>query len=270
MENLFSVEGKVIVITGGAGILGKGIAGYLAGQGAKIAILDRDAAAGEKLVGEINAQGGEAVFFASDVLSKEVLEQNRADIVAKYGKVDVLLNAAGGNMAGATIPPDKTILDLEIDAFRKVVDLNLFGTVLPTMTFIPELAKQEKGCIVNFASISSLRPLTRVVGYGCAKAAIANFTKYLAAELAQKFGSSLRVNAIVPGFFITQQNESLLLNPDGSYTDRSKSILTHTPFNRFGEPDELFGTIQYLISDASKFVTGTLAIVDGGFDAYTI
>lgn len=270
MNNLFDVKGLVVVITGGAGILGRGIGGYLAEQGAHVVVLDRDEAAGNQLVNEIRQKGGEALFLTTDVMSKEVLEKNREDIVAQYGRIDVLLNAAGGNMAGATIPPDKTILDLEIDAFRKVVDLNLFGTVIPSMVFLPEIAKQPKGSIVNFASISSLRPLTRVVGYGCAKAAIANFTKYLAAELAQKFGNHLRVNAIVPGFFITQQNESLLLNPDGSYTDRSKSILGHTPFNRFGEPEELFGTIHYLISDASKFVTGTLAIVDGGFDAYTI
>ncbi len=270
MSNLFSVEGKVVVITGGAGVLGKGIAGYLAEQGAKIVILDRDEAAGNKLVDGIKVKGGDATFFATDVMNKEVLDQNRADIIARYGKINVLLNAAGGNMSGATIPPDKTILDLQIDAFKKVVDLNLFGTVLPTMAFLPELAKQEKGCIVNFASESALRPLTRVVGYGTAKAAITNFTKYLAAELAQKFGSGLRVNAIAPGFFITQQNESLLLNPDGSFTDRSKTILAHTPFNRFGEPEELFGTIQYLISEASSFVTGTVAVVDGGFDAFSI
>ncbi|MDH6313874.1 NAD(P)-dependent dehydrogenase (short-subunit alcohol dehydrogenase family) [Parabacteroides sp. PFB2-10] len=270
MNDLFSVKDQVVVITGGGGILGRGIGNYLAEQGAKVVILDRDEAAGNEMVTNIRQKGGEALFLATDVMNKEVLEKNREDIVAQYGRIDVLLNAAGGNMAGATIPPEKTILDLEIDAFRKVVDLNLFGTVIPTMVFLPEIAKQPKGSIVNFASISSLRPLTRVVGYGCAKAAIANFTKYLAAELAQKFGNHLRVNAIVPGFFITQQNESLLLHPDGSYTDRSKSILGHTPFNRFGEPEELFGTIQYLISDASKFVTGTLAIVDGGFDAYTI
>lgn len=270
MSNLFSVEGKVVVITGGAGILGKGIAGYLAEQGAKIVILDRDEAAGNKLVDGIKAKGGDATFFTSDVLNKEVLEKNRVDIITRYGKIDVLLNAAGGNMPGATIPPDQTILDLQIDAFKKVVDLNLFGTVLPTMAFLPELAKQEKGCIVNFASESALRPLTRVVGYGTAKAAITNFTKYLAAELAQKFGTGLRVNAIAPGFFITQQNEALLINPDGSFTDRSKTILAHTPFNRFGEPEELFGTIQYLISEASSFVTGTVAVVDGGFDAFSI
>lgn len=270
MKNLFDIKDKVVVITGGSGILGSGIAAYLSEQGAKIVILDRDETTGKKQIDKINASGGDAAFFLSNVLDKEILEQNKTDILARFGKVDVLLNAAGGNMPGATIPPDKTFLDLEIDAFRKVVDLNLFGTVLPTMAFVPELAKQEKGCIVNFASESALRPLTRVVGYGCAKAAITNFTKYMSAELAQKFGTGLRVNAIAPGFFITQQNEALLLHPDGSYTDRSKTILAHTPFGRFGEPEELFGTIHYLISDASAFVTGTVAVVDGGFDAFSI
>lgn len=270
MKNLFDIAGKVVVITGGTGVLGKGIAGYLASLGARIAILGRNEEAGKRLVEEIKADGGEASFFVSDVLNKELLEQNKADILSAYGRIDVLLNAAGGNMKGATIAPDQTFLNLEIDAFRQVVDLNLFGTVLPTMVFVPELAKQEKGCIVNFASESALRPLTRVVGYGSAKAAITNFTKYMAAELAQKFSTGLRVNAIVPGFFITNQNRDLLLNPDHTYTDRAKTILAHTPFGRFGEPEELFGTIHYLISDASSFVTGTLAVVDGGFDAFSI
>ena len=178
-----------------------------------------------------------------------------------YGRIDVLLNAAGGNMAGATIAPDKTFFDLQIDAFKKVVDLNLFGTVLPTMVFAEIMVEQKKGAIVNFCSESALRPLTRVVGYGAAKAAIANFTKYMA---------GLRVNAIAPGFFLTDQNRALLTNPDGSLTDRSKTILAHTPFNRFGEPEDLYGTIHYLISDASNFVTGTVAVIDGGFDAFSI
>lgn len=268
--NLFDINGKVVVITGGAGILGKGIAGYLAGLQARIAILDRDRDAGEVLVREIRSKGGEAEFYLSDVMDRSVLEASRQEIVARFGGVDVLLNAAGGNMGGATIPPEKTFLDLELEAFRKVVDLNLFGTVLPTMVFVPEMAKRGKGCIVNFASESALRPLTRVVGYGSAKAAVVNFTKYMAAELAQKFSSGLRVNAIAPGFFITQQNRDLLLNADGSHTDRSKTILAHTPFGRFGEPEELFGTIHYLISEASAFVTGTVAVVDGGFDAFSI
>lgn len=270
MKNLFDITGKVVVITGGSGILGKGIAGYLSEQGAKIVILDRDEKLGQEQVEQLNAKGGDAAFFLSDVMSKDVLEKNRADIVNRYGRIDVLLNAAGGNMPGATIPPDQTFLDLQLDAFKKVVDLNLFGTILPTMVFVPELAKQEKGCIVNFASESALRPLTRVVGYGCAKSAVVNFTKYMSAELAQKFSTGLRVNAIAPGFFITNQNRDLLLNPDNSYTERSKTILAHTPFNRFGDPEELFGTIQYLISDASSFVTGTVAVVDGGFDAFSI
>ena len=230
MNELFSVKDKVVVITGGAGILGKGIAAYLAKEGAKIIILDRSEEAGN----------------------------------------DVLLNAAGGNMPGATIAPDKTFFDLEIDAFKKVVDLNLFGTVLPTMVFASIMVDQKKGSIVNFCSESALRPLTRVVGYGTAKAAIANFTKYMAGELALKFGDGLRVNAIAPGFFLTEQNRTLLTNPDGSLTDRAKTIIAHTPFGRFGEPEDLYGTIQYLISDASKFVTGTVAVIDGGFDAFSI
>lgn len=269
-RDLFDVEGKVVVITGGSGVLGSGIAAYLAGEGARVVILGRREDAGVAQVEAIRVQGGDALFLRSDVMDKSLLEKNKAAVLAHYGKIDVLLNAAGGNMAGATIAPDQTFLDLEIDAFRQVVDLNLFGTILPTMVFVPEIARQAKGCIVNFASESALRPLTRVVGYGCAKAAITNYTRYMAAELAQKFGAGLRVNAVAPGFFITRQNHDLLLNPDDTYTDRAKTILAHTPFGRFGSPEELFGTIHYLISDASSFVTGTVAVVDGGFDAFSI
>lgn len=270
MNSLFDIKDKVVIITGGSGVLGSGIATYLSEQGATIVILDRDATAGEAFVATIKEKGGEATFLTTDVLNKEVLEQNRADIIAKYGKIDVLLNAAGGNMKGATIQPDQTILDLEVDAFKKVVDLNLFGTVLPTMVFLPELIKSKGAAIVNFCSESGIRPLTRVVGYSSAKAAIANFTKYMAAEVVSKFKAEVRVNAIAPGFFITHQNRDLLLNPDQTYTERAQSIINHTPFNRFGEADELFGTIHYLISDASKFVTGALSVVDGGFDAFSI
>ena len=284
-NELFNVAGKVM--TGGAGVLGKGISKYLAAQGAKMVVLDRSEEAGKALVDEIVAQGHEATFLYTDVMNKEVLEQNKKDILEKYGRIDVLLNAAGGNMAGATIAPDKTFFDLQVDAFKKVVDLNLFGTVLPTMVFADVMVKQKKGSIVNFCSESALRPLTRVVGYGAAKAAIArpltrvvgygaakaaiaNFTKYMAGELAIKFGDGLRVNAIAPGFFLTEQNRTLLTNPDGSLTDRSRTILAHTPFGRFGEPEDLYGTIHYLISDASNFVTGTVAVIDGGFDAFSI
>ena len=255
MNELFNVKDKVVVITGGAGILGKGIAAYLAKEGAKVVVLDRSEEAGKALVESIKAEGNEAMFLYTDVMDKEVLEGNKVEIMKAYGRIDVLLNAAGGNMAGATIAPDKTFFDLQIDAFKKVVDLNLFGTVLPTMVFAEIMVEQKKGSIVNFCSESALRPLTRVVGYGAAKAAIANFTKYMAGE---------------PGFFLTDQNRALLTNPDGSLTDRSKTILAHTPFNRFGEPEDLYGTIHYLISDASNFVTGTVAVIDGGFDAFSI
>ena len=263
MKNLFDIRGRVVVVTGGAGILGRSICAYLAGQGARVAVLDRDEKAGEALVGEIRAAGGDALFFATDVLNREA-------ILGAWGQIDILLNAAGGNMGGATIAPDKSFLDLEIEAFRKVVDLNLFGTVLPTTVFGEAMTARRKGVSVNFCSESALRPLTRVVGYGAAKAAIANYTKYMAAELAMKFSPEMRVNAIVPGFLLTNQNRALLTNEDGSYTDRARTIIAHTPAGRFAEPEELLGTIHYLVSDASSFVTGALAVVDGGFDAFSI
>ena len=253
MKNLFDIKDKVIVITGGCGILGKNIANYLAEQGAKIVILDRVEEAGRELEAELNRKS-EALFLVTDVLNKEVLEENKKAILERFGTIDVLLNAAGGNMPGATIAPDKTVLDLDVDAFRKVVDLNLFGTVLPTMVFVDVMAKNKKGAIVNF----------------CSESALGNYTRYMATELATKFSPELRVNAIVPGFLLTNQNRALLTNPDGSYTDRAKTIIAHTPCGRFAEPEELFGTIHYLISDASSFVTGALSVVDGGFDAFSI
>ena len=232
MKNLFDINGKVIVITGGCGILGRGIALYLAEQGAKIVILDRMEEIGKELETELKMKT-EAMFLVTDVLNKEVLEENKIAILERFNTIDILLNAAGGNMSGATIAPDKTILDLEVDAFRKVVDLNLFGTVLPTMAFVDVMAKNKEGVIVNFCSESALRPLTRVVGYGSAKAAIANYTRYMATELATKFSPEIRVNAIVPGFLLTNQNRALLTNPDGTYTDRAKAIIAHTPCGRF-------------------------------------
>ncbi|WP_080904470.1 SDR family oxidoreductase [Parabacteroides sp. Marseille-P3160] len=270
MSNLFSIKEKVILLTGGCGILGSSMAKYLAGEGARVVVLDRNAERGEELVKEIKDDGGEALFLTTDVLKKELLEENRKAIISAYGRIDVLINLAGGNMAGATIPPDKTIFDLDIEAFRKVVDLNLFGTVLPTMVFADAMVKQKKGSIINISSESALRPLTRVVGYGCAKSAINSFTQYMAGELARKFGEGLRVNAIAPGFFLTEQNRTLMSNPDGTPTDRCKTVIAHTPFARLGQPEELLGTIQWLASDASAFVTGTITPIDGGFDAFSI
>ena len=270
MNDLFSVKNKVIVITGGTGVLGGGIATYLAQGGAKVVILARNKEKGNQLVERITKEGGDALYLYCDVLDREVLESNKAEIIAKYGTIDVLLNAAGGNMPGATIPPDKTFFDVDMDAFGKVVDLNLLGTVLPTQVFAAVMAEKKVGVIVNFSSESSLRPLTRVMGYGAAKAAINNYTQYMATEMAVKYGKGVRVNAIAPGFFLTEQNRTLLTNLDGTLTDRAKTIIAHTPFGCFGEPEDLYGTIQYLISDASKFVTGTVAVVDGGFDAFSI
>ena len=270
MKNLFSVKDKVVVITGAAGILGTAMVRHFAEEGAKVVVLDRNEAAGNRLVDEVNAKGQTALYLYSDVLDKPTLESNYQAIMDRFGQIDVLINAAGGNMAGATIAPDKTIFDLDLEAVRKVVDLNLFGTILPTMVFARAMVERKEGSIINVSSESALRPLTRVAGYGVAKAAVVNFTKYLCGELASKYGDGFRVNAIAPGFFLTEQNRTLLTNPDGSLTPRAETILAHTPFRRFGRPEELLGTLQWLASDASCFVSGTVTVIDGGFDAFSI
>lgn len=269
-QNLFDVKDLVVVITGGGGILGRGMSEYMCSQGAKVVVLDRCRDAARNIEQELKSKGYDVVSYCADVLIQESLEEVAAQIKEKFGRIDVLVNAAGGNMAGATIPPDKTVFDLEIEAFRKVVDLNLFGTVLPTMIFAKLMVEHKKGSIINISSESAIRPLTRVVGYSASKAAVTNFTKYMATELATKFGEGLRVNAMAPGFFLTEQNRALMTNPDGSLTARGEKIIAHTPFGRFGNPDELFGTLHWLASDASKFVTGTMIVIDGGFDAFAI
>ena len=270
MNKLFDITGKVVVITGGTGILGKAIARYLALEGAKVVILGRRAEAGNAIVADIKAAGGEAMFLTTDVMKQDVLEQNLADIVAAYGRVDSLLNAAGGNMPGATIAPDGTFFDLKPEEFQKVLDLNLTGTVIPSQVFLKQMVEQGEGTIVNFSSMAAFRPMTRVAGYAAAKAGISNFTAFLATEVAKKFGEKIRVNAIAPGFFLTEQNRTLLTNSDGSWTQRGADVIRQTPFGRMGEPEELCGTIHYLISDASKFVTGTVAVVDGGFNTFAM
>lgn len=269
MRNLFDIRGKVVVMTGACGVLGQTISLYLAEQGAKMVVLDLNEEVGKSFEAKLN-EVGEGMFLKTNVLDEIILEQNKKDILAKYGTIDVLLNAAGGNMAGATIAPDQTYMDVSNDAMHKVVELNLFGTVLPTKVFGTVFAEKKDGCIVNFCSESALRPLTRVFGYGCAKSAIASYTKFMATEMAQKFSPKIRVNAIVPGFLITNQNRALLTNPDGSYTERGKDVIKHTPAGRFADPEELLGTIHYLISEASSFVTGALSVVDGGFDVFSI
>lgn len=270
MNNLFDIKGNVTVITGGTGVLGSAIAKYLALNGAKVVILGRKEDVGNQIAADIRAEGGECEFMKTDVLNVEVVRKNCEDILAKYGRVDTLLNAAGGNMPGATIPPDKTIFDLQPDQFQTVLDLNLTGTVIPTQIFLEPMVKQGKGAVINFSSMAAFRPMTRVAGYAAAKAGISNFTAYMATECAKKFGEGIRVNAIAPGFFLTEQNRTLLTNPDGSYTQRGQDVIRQTPFGRMGEPEELCGTIHYLMSDASKFVTGTVAVVDGGFNVFAM
>jgi len=271
-DNQFDISGRVAVMTGACGVLGKTIVKYFAAQGCKVVLLDLERAAekGWEIVKEIESEGGEAIFLPTDVLDENVLEANLETILDRYGRVDILLNAAGGNMDKANVRPDQSMADLDIEAMKKVCELNIFGTVIPTKVFSKPMIETRKGSIINFCSMTSLRPLTRVAGYGIAKAGIASWTEWLAGELATKYGDGLRVNAIAPGFLLTNQNRTLLTNPDGSLTDRSHKIIAHTPFGRFLQPDELTGTLHYLASDASRGVTGTISVVDGGFNAFSI
>ena len=270
MQNLFDINDYVVVITGGTGILGRCIAKYLALEGAKVIILGRKEEVGRKIADDIVAAGGQCEFMKTDVMNQAVVEKNCNDILAKYGKVDTLLNAAGGNMPGATIGPEGNFFNLKAEEFQTVLNLNLTGTVIPTQVFLKPMVKQGKGSVINFSSMAAFRPLTRVCGYAAAKAGISNFTAFMATECAKKFGEGIRVNAIAPGFFLTEQNRSLLTNPDGTYTKRGQDVVRQTPFGRMGDPEELCGTIHYLMSDAAKFVTGTVAVVDGGFNAFAM
>ena len=270
MNNLFDIQGYVVAITGGTGVLGRAIAKYLALNGAKVIILGRKEDVGAEIVADIQKAGGECEFLKTDVMNQDVVQQNCDYIIEKYGRIDTLLNAAGGNMKGATITPEQTFFDLEAKQFQTVLDLNLTGTVIPTQVFLRPMVKQGKGSIINFSSMAAFRPMTRVCGYAAAKAGISNFTAFMATECAKKFGEGIRVNAIAPGFFITEQNRALLTNPDGTFTQRGQDVIRQTPFGRMGEPEELCGTIHYLMSDAAKFVTGTVAVVDGGFNCFAM
>lgn len=264
----FSLEGKVAVVTGGTGVLGGAIAHGFAAAGAKVAILGRRAEKAAAVANVISAAGDKAMPLPADVLDAASLLAARDQLLASYGRVDILLNAAGGNMPGATVFGDITFFTMRPADFERVVQLNLTGTLLPSQVFGEPMAAQGSGAIINISSMTAQKPLTRVLGYGNAKAAIDNFTRWLAVELAQKYGEGLRVNAIAPGFFIGEQNRSFLRNPDGTNTTRGQSILDHTPMRRYGEPEELLGTAIWLASDASRFVTGVVVPVDGGFSAF--
>jgi NAD(P)-dependent dehydrogenase (short-subunit alcohol dehydrogenase family) len=237
--------------------------------GAKVVLLDINEVNLQKKIESLKIFGSDLLGLPCDVLNESNLKDVHQKIVDQYRRIDILINAADGNMPGATIGTDQTVFDLQLETLKKVMDLNLNGTILPTLVFGKTMAEQKSGSIINISSMASSRVITRVVGYSAAKAAIENFTKWMAVEMAQKFGSGIRVNAIAPGFLITDQNRTLLTNEDGSLTERGKAILNATPFKRFGEPEELVGTIIWLASDASKFVTGTIVPIDGGFNVFS-
>lgn len=265
----FDVAGKVAVVTGSTGVLGGAMARGLAHAGARVGILGRRAERASEVAQEIEMAGGTALALPADVLNSEHLAAVRDVVLAQWGRVDILINAAGGNVGAATIMPEQSVFEMPTSAFEQVVALNLVGTVLPTQVFGAVMAEQGSGAIVNISSMAAQRTLTRVVGYAAAKAAVDNYTRWMAVELARKFGPGLRVNAIAPGFFVGEQNRALLLNPDGSLTARGQTIIDHTPMARFGEPDDLVGTILWLCSDAARFVTGVVIPVDGGFSAFS-
>ncbi len=269
-EKLFDVADKCIAITGGAGVLGGDMARALASRGAKVAVLDFNIQGAETLCKEITTAGGTAEPIRVNVLDKGEMDTAFAATVEKLGKVDVLINAAGGNKKEATcIPPATTFFDLDAEAIRWVFDLNCLGTMLPSQVFGQHFADREQGVIINISSMNAFRPLTRIAAYSAAKAAISNFTQWLAVYMAQNHSPNIRVNAIAPGFFLTEQNRFLLTNKDGSPTARGERIIDHTPMNRYGRSEELIGTLIWLISEAANFVTGIVVPVDGGFSAYS-
>jgi NAD(P)-dependent dehydrogenase (short-subunit alcohol dehydrogenase family) len=266
----FSLENKVAVITGGTGVLGREMARALAGAGAKVVIVARRKPLAEELIQKLGSEFGQpGLAIEADVTDQRGLENANKEIEAKFGAIDILINAAGGNMPGAVIQPSQSFFDLHLSDFQKVLDLNLTGSLLPTLVLCHAWTKTKKGVIINISSMTAQRAITRVMGYSVAKAAIDSFTKWLSVELATKYGEGIRVNAIAPGFFITDQNRKLLTNEDGSLTERGQKVILQTPMKRFGFAEELTGTLIWLCSDASKFVTGTVVAVDGGFGAYS-
>ena len=264
-NNLFSLEGKIIVVTGGTGILGTGFVDAIVDAGGKVAIIDLNLAKGEEKVAEIIAKGGDAIAVCASVLDEVQMTEAKDEIIAKYGKIDGLVNAAGGNVPEGVLAPDKDVFELNIDGMKKALVLNLWGTIIPTQIIGPSLAATGNGSIINISSVSPKRALTRVLGYSMGKAAIDCYTKWFAVEMGNRYGDKVRMNSIMPGFFLTAQNKTLLTNEDGSLTSRGNAIISHTPFKRFGQPEELVGALVWLLSDASKFVTGMDIGVDGGF-----
>jgi NAD(P)-dependent dehydrogenase (short-subunit alcohol dehydrogenase family) len=265
---LYDFSGRSIVITGGTGVLCSAMAGALVGCGANVAIIARTPAKGDALLSHMSGPG-RAIIVEGDALKPDTLEKGARQVLDEFGHIDGLINGAGGNNPQATTRPDLTFFDLPEAALRYVFDVNLLGTILPCQVFGRQMADQGEGVILNISSMSAIRPLTRVIGYSAAKAGVSNFTQWLAVYLSQQYSPRIRVNALAPGFFVSEQNRKMLIDEaTGELTSRGHSIIAHTPMGRFGEPEDLLGAALWLLSPAASFVTGIVVPVDGGFSAY--
>jgi len=265
----FSLQDKVIIVTGGTGVLGEAFIKGIAQAGGIVGILGRNEEVAQERANAVNADGGKAIALIADVMQEADLVNARNRVLDTYGRIDGLVNGAGGNMPGGVITPEQDIFTMNIEGMRQVLNLNLWGTLMPTQIFGEAMAKGGKGSIVNISSMASQQAVTKVLGYSMGKAAVDIYTKWFAVEAANRYGDSLRMNAIAPGFFLTEQNRALLTQPDGNYTDRGNLVLKNTPFKRFGKAEELIGALVWLLSDASAFVTGTVINVDGGFAVFS-
>ncbi len=265
MQQLFNLTNKVIIITGATGVIGEAFIHAVADMNAKVILIGRNEDIGNERAVQLQKKNKEAIFIKADVLNKDDLINAKNIILQKYNRIDGLVNAAGGNVAEAVIKPGDEIFNIDMDAMRKAFDLNLFGTMLPVSVFGDALQQTGNASIINISSMTAQLTITRVLGYSMAKAAIDNYTRWMSVEMANRYGESIRINAIAPGFFITNQNIRLLTNEDGSYTERGEAVIRNTPFKRFGKPEELCGALIWLLSDASKFVTGEVICIDGGF-----
>jgi len=270
LTRMYDFTGQTMVITGGTGILGGEIACALVGCGANVALLDRNLDPAQGLLERLGPLACQVAVVGGDVLDVNSLRQAAEVILRRFGKIDALINAAGGNKPQATTAPDRSFFDLPIDALRWVFDLNILGTMLPSQVFGKLMAEKGEGIILNISSMNAFRPLTRIPAYSAAKAGVSNFTQWLAVHMAQEYSPRIRVNAIAPGFFLTTQNKFLLTDEKtGKLTPRGQAIITHTPIARFGTPDDLFGAVLWLLSPASAFVTGIIVPIDGGFSAFS-
>jgi NAD(P)-dependent dehydrogenase (short-subunit alcohol dehydrogenase family) len=268
MESKFSLNGKVIVVTGGTGILGNSFINGIVEAGGTVGILGRNKEVAEERAAAINKKGGKALALIADAMNTEQLVDAKNKILDAFGRVDGLVNGAGGNAPQGVLMPGADIFSMNMEGMKQVMDLNLWGTLYPTQIFGEAIAKTGKGSIVNISSMNSKRAVTRVLGYNMGKAAVDCYTQWFAVELANRYGDAIRMNALAPGFFLTEQNRNLLTLPEGGYTERGGKVINQTPFKRFGNPDELIGALVWLLSDASAFVTGSMICVDGGFSIF--